>query len=437
MNKNNTSQTLTSVCAEKQEHLSAKRLASLAPTITGLLLDRPTANFIDLMNWSEFQFKSYLSPNNRLNKFVHNRIIVDGQFMQYAEEHSISIECLYKDSIISWKIDKDNDKFFVQGVCKIKSKDCEFLQFALYHKGCQLEDEISFFIICDESNYESYLKMRNAFDFWLSERDRGNLQVRVVEAESIPYTKEDNTWEDLFLPDAMKSEIKTRVENFLMSRQFYLDHKIAWKMGLLLFGPPGNGKTSLIKTIFSQYPFKPVTVVAGANEEMLRDAFGYAESQCPALLYFEDLDSMLNITVSASAFLNLLDGVSTKHGLLVMATANEVRRLQNNIIDRPSRFDSKILIPLPTADMAKKYLKKWYGNMITDKKLDEIAHLTEKYGMSYAYLKELYITSMFEVISHNKKIPTNKDIDTAMKRIIREKSALSSSKISMDRYIDE
>jgi len=414
-----------------------ERLIQFEPKPMQFVSPRPTANFIDLMNWVDAEFSAKLSNSlggSYRNKFVHNRIIIDGQFMQFCEEQDITIECLYKDSVISWKTDKWCEKFFAQGVFKIKSKNAEFLHAALFHKGNQNEDEISFFIICNDDNFEPYIKLRNSFDLWVSERDRGNLHVRVIEAEDIPYTQ-DNTWDELFLPQEMKTELKALVENFLSSRDFYLKNRIPWKRGVLLFGPPGNGKSSIIKTIMSQYPFKPVTIVAGANDEMMRDALAYAEEKCPSLLYFEDLDSMLDRTIDSSSFLNAMDGVSTKNGLLVIATANEIKRLRANVTDRPSRFDRKLFIPPPDIEMAYKYLKRWFSTLITDAKCQELAKLVEKYGFSYAYLKEVYITSMFEALSHNRKVPTAKDIDNAVKRLIKDKNILGGTKINMDKYI--
>src|SRR6185369_5519503 len=356
---------LTPEVLEEQEHLSPERLASLEPTnrIVPASNTRPSANFIDLMNWTVQQFGPALKDRVGLEKFVHNRIIIDGQFMQFAETNGVTVECLYKDSSISWTTEHDFEKFFAQGVFVIKAKGLEFIHAALFHKGNQQEDEISFFVIVSKKNYGAYIKLRNEFDDWVQARDRSNLQIRVIEGDDIPYTK-DHSWEDLFLPESIKNEVRGLVENFLASKDFYLENKIPWKRGILLYGKPGNGKTSIIRTIIAQYNFKPVTIVAGANDEAVREAFSYAEEQSPSLLYFEDLDSLLEKSVDISSFLNLMDGISAKNGLLVIATANEVKKLKTNITDRPSRFDRKFEIHLPNAEMAYIYLKRWFGNLI-------------------------------------------------------------------------
>jgi AAA+ superfamily predicted ATPase len=418
---------------ETQENLSLARLTGLEHDPHSLTENRPPANFIDLMDWTLRQYKNALNDHHDLNKFVHNRIIIDGQFLQFCEERKIAIKCLYKDSLISWKTEHDFEKFFAQGVFLIKARGVEFLHAALFHKGNQNEDEISFFIICSSKNYEGYVKLRNDFDKWVVERDRSNLHIRVVEGEDLPYTK-DHTWADLFLPEEIKTELKNLVENFLASQDFYLENKIPWKRGILLYGKPGNGKTSIIRTIMSAYNFKPVTIVAGANDEAVREAFAYAEEQSPSLLYFEDLDSLLEKSVDPSSFLNLMDGISAKNGLLVIATANEVKKLKSNITDRPSRFDRKFEIPLPNAEMAHIYLKRWFGNLISLKKGKELAKYAAKYEFSYAYLKELYISSMFEALANDRKAPTEKDIQNALNRLVKDKNLLNTGAMNMDKY---
>lgn len=426
---------LTPTDSEKQEHLSKEFLEKMLVTknIPLAMIDRPTSNFLDLMNWVNGNFSFSLKDQTNINKFVHNRIIIDGQFLHFCQENNVTVECLYKDSFISWKTDHDFEKFFVQGVFLIKTKGLEFIHAALFHKGNQYEDEISFFILVSDGNYENYLKLRNQFDAWVQQRDRSNLHIRVIDGEDLPYTK-DHTWEDLFLPENIKIEVKKLVENFLSSKDFYLQNKIPWKRGLLLYGKPGNGKTSIIRTIMSAYNFKPVTIVPGANDDGVREAFSYAEEQSPSLLYFEDLDSLFEKGVDISSFLNLMDGISTKNGLLVIATANDIKKLKANITDRPSRFDRKFEIPLPNQEMAYIYIKKWFGSLLTIKKCRELARYAEKYEFSYAYLKELYISAMFEALSHNRKSPTEKDVQNALNCLVKDKNILNNKKINTDRY---
>jgi len=437
MKNNNNLVYVSSEELERQEHLTEKYLADLSSTGRfSSRAPRPTANFIDLMNWVLEGSLSLLSDRNNINKFVQNRIIIDGQFLQFCKEQNLTVECVYKDSIISWKTEHDFEKFFIQGVFLIKGKGLEFIHAALFHKGNQNEDEISFFVLVSESNYEAYVSMRNRFDSWVQDRDRSNLHIRVIGDDDIPYDR-SSTWDDLFLPDSIKNSLRGLVESFLSSREFYIQNKIPWKRGILLYGKPGNGKTSIIKTIISVYNFKPVTIVSDATTSMVRDAFDYAERQSPSLLYFEDLDSLLE-NIDTSSFLNLMDGISATNGLLVIATANDITKLKKNITDRPSRFDRKFEIPLPTQEMAYIYIKRWFGNMINMAKAKDLARYAVQNNFSYAYLKELYISAMFEALSHNRKSPIASDINAALKSLIKDKNILNGSNvIKTEKYFNK
>lgn len=425
---------LNSEKIEEQESLSPQILSSLFKTKDDLP-DRPLYGFHNLMKWVENYFGNQLQNSDRLNRFVHNRIMIDGQFLLFCKEQKVSVKQLYNDSIISWQTNHNYEKFFYQGVFLISGPGFEFLHAALYHKGNQNEDEVGFFIIVSNNNYTSYINFRNAFDAWIKERERSNLHIRVMDGEDIPYTK-DVTWDDVFMDEKLKVEIRSMVENFLQSKDFYLEHKMPWKRGALLFGPPGCGKTSIIKTLISMYNFKPVTIAPNGGDDALKEAFIYAEEQSPSLLYLEDIDSLLESgRIDISGLLNSLDGIASKNGLLVIATANDIRKLKSNLTDRPSRFDRKFAIPLPNQNMCYSYLKRYFGKVIKDEKIKELAKYAVEHKFSYAYLKDLYISTMFEALSNDRKKPIIKDINTALDKLINDKKAFNTGhSINLEKY---
>jgi hypothetical protein len=419
-----------------QESLSLDRMKNLGlPCKNDTIENRPQESFINLVNWIEANFSKHLTYNQvLLNRLIHNRIIIDGEFLQFCDENNITVKCVYNDTIVSWNSDFGNEKFFMQGIFLIKKGDVEFLHCALLHKGNQNEDEISFLILVSSKNLEAYLSIRNDFDDWANKRDRSNLYIRVIGGDDIPYEK-DTKWEDVFLPEDLKKNVRHTVEGFLKSKDIYLDKNIPWKKGILLYGAAGNGKTTCIKSIISNYDFKPITIFNGANDEILVEAFAYAEQQSPALLYFEDLDSLLQ-NINISLFLNLLDGVSTRNGLLVIATANSLDNLKSNIKDRPSRFDRKFEIPLPNQDMTMKYIKRWFGSLVKDNEAKELIKYTIKYHFSYAYLKELYISSIYNALADDRKDPTFLDVKLALEQLMSDKFKRSKS-VGIDKYLTQ
>lgn len=422
---------------EKQEHLSLERIKKLSSkyySLDSTESKRPINSYINLLEWVEQNFSKYLSDTNNINRLVNNKIILDGNFIQFCEEKKVTIDVLHKDSIVSWKSVYNYESFFVQGVFLIKYKNLEFLQASLFHKGNMWEDEVSFSVIVSEKNYEAYINFRNEFDKWLSLRGRNNSYIKICGAEDVIYHR-DSSWDDLFLPDSIKSDIKNNVETFLSSKDFYTEHKIPWKKGILLYGEPGCGKSTLIKVLMSNYDFKPVTIVPTTDNNIIIEAFNYAEDNSPALLFFEDLDSLLDGKVDLSLFLNLMDGITAKNGLLVIATANNITNLKNSVINRPSRFDRKYAIPLPNEQDTIKYLKYWFGKDISAPKLKAVSKECVKNKLSYAYIKEIYMTTIFQVLSKNKKISTDKDLDHGLNIVLKDKKNTALSSIDIAGYI--
>ena len=112
------------------------------------------------------------------------------------------------------------------------------------------------------------------------------------------------------------------------------------------------GKTSCLRVIMAQYPqLKPVTIQPGHPnpDELLEEAFEYAEQHSPSLLFFEDFQEMIK-TVDVRHFLQLLDGLQKRDGILTIVTGNDFSSLEENIKSRPRRFDSFFEFPLPNLD---------------------------------------------------------------------------------------
>lgn len=409
---------------DAQENLNDNRFKLLKPLLNwnDFYETRPKQSLIDLMHWAKNTFGGQLSSKEDLNCYIHNKIVIDGSFLQFAEENNINIQCLYKDSVASWNTDHNNEHFMVQGVFKITVDDFEFLHCALFLIGNQMESEVSFMCIVSDKYFRQYIEFRNKFDKWLIDRDRNHMEIHVVGGNGIPY-KRDSSWDDLFLPDVLKADIKNSVEGFLNAKKIYETAKVPWKRGMLLYGEPGLGKSSCLRTIISNGPWKAVTVQCGSNttDDSVTEAFEYAQLQEPGLLYIEDLDSLLNTTVSLSHFLNLLDGVSSKNGILVICTANDLNKLQDSIVDRPSRFDRKWEFPLPDEDMTLKYLKKWFGTVLKPFEYKKIVKQTVESKFSYAYLKELYLSSVFNALADDRELPNIKDINLATIQMLRDK----------------
>jgi ATP-dependent 26S proteasome regulatory subunit len=84
-------------------------------------------------------------------------------------------------------------------------------------------------------------------------------------------------------------------------------------------------------------------------------------------------------------------------GVVVLATTNHPEKLDTAILDRPSRFDRKYFFDLPSADDRQQYIERWNGQLEVELRVSEVAAVKlvqQTEGFSFAYMKELYLSSM-------------------------------------------
>jgi hypothetical protein len=214
------------------------------------------------------------------------------------------------------------------------------------------------------------------------------------------------TFEKLVLAGSLKEEIRDDLTRFFAMREAYERHGVPWKRGLLFVGPPGNGKTHAVKALVNAIGkpclyVKSVQAEDAMDHDCIRRVFTRARKTAPCILVLEDLDALINAG-NRAFFLNELDGFAANTGILTLATTNHPERLDPAIVDRPSRFDRKYPFNLPGPDERLAYMRLWASSLSdslrpTDPGLLEIAEKTA--GFSFAYLKELFLSSMMRWIA--------------------------------------
>jgi hypothetical protein len=204
--------------------------------------------------------------------------------------------------------------------------------------------------------------------------------------------------DNLILPPGLKDSIRDDAKTFFASRDRYRQFNVPWKRGLILIGPPGNGKTHMIQALINDLKvpclyLKSLKSQFHNEDRSIRTVFEKARESAPCVLVMEDLDALID-DGNRSFFLNELDGFRKNEGVLAIATTNHPDRLDPAIVDRPSRFDRKYHFDLPATPERAAYLAWWNARLeaplrLTDAGISQIANATD--GFSFAYLKELAI----------------------------------------------
>lgn len=198
--------------------------------------------------------------------------------------------------------------------------------------------------------------------------------------------------EDVLLANSIKRDIFRSIDEFFKEDgHFFKDYGLPYKRGILLYGAPGNGKTTLVKSITgsTKAPVVYWQITEFTGSHSIQEVFGIVTRLAPAILVIEDIDSMPEYT--RSVFLNTLDGAQSREGLFIIGTTNYPEKIDPALINRAGRFDRAYEIPSPTEKVRQSYLTKLdIKGIFSDVQVKEMANLSK--GLSMSQLNELYMS---------------------------------------------
>ncbi|CAG9829311.1 unnamed protein product [Diabrotica balteata] len=208
-------------------------------------------------------------------------------------------------------------------------------------------------------------------------------------------------WEDIVGQDNAKQALQEMVILPSLRPELFTGLRTPAR-GLLLFGPPGNGKTLLARavatecqaTFFSISAASLTSKYVGDGEKMVRALFAIARELQPSIIFIDEVDSLLsersNNEHEASRrlkteFLVEFDGLPSNpesEKVLVMAATNRPQELDEAAL---RRFPKRVYVSLPNLETRAKLLKKLLakqGCTLTQQELKRLATLTEGYSGS-------------------------------------------------------
>ena len=222
------------------------------------------------------------------------------------------------------------------------------------------------------------------------------------------------------------------IMKFWESKEEYKKRGKLHRRNILLHSEPGMGKTSLINLIVNDLITNRNGFVISISSPVDIQNFNEAMTiirnvmpEKPIIIIIEDVDNFISSNgkdTVETELLNILDGLGTFENMLTIATTNYPEQLTERYINRPSRFNRVIEIPLPDAELRREFLIKTNIKEDIDRiDLDEWVRKTEGYTIDF--LKELS-DSVF--ISGNTEEETFKLLDEMRsKRVVKNQSKLS------------
>jgi len=242
-------------------------------------------------------------------------------------------------------------------------------------------------------------------------------------------------WEDIGGLEEVKQQLREAVEWPLEYPDSFKRLGISPPKGILLYGPPGCGKTLLAKAVANESGANFISVKGpellsmwvGESEKHVRDVFRRAKQVAPSIIFFDEVDSLVprrgygadtHVTERVvSQLLAEISGLEDLHDVIVIAATNRPDMIDPALL-RPGRFDRQILTPTPDEKARYEILKVHAKDMpLTGVDLRKLAKETEGYNGAdiEALCREAAMNAMR--INIDSKEITKKDFDAAMSEV--------------------
>jgi transitional endoplasmic reticulum ATPase len=191
-------------------------------------------------------------------------------------------------------------------------------------------------------------------------------------------------WSDVGGLEEVKQELTEAVEWPIKFPQSFAKMGIKPPKGVLIFGPPGCGKTLIAKAIANESEANFISIKGpeilskwvGESEKGIREIFKKAKQSAPTIIFFDEVDAITSIRgaeVGArvgervlNQLLTEMDGVEELHNVMIIAATNRPDLIDTALL-RPGRFDKVLLVPAPDEDARLEIFKVHTREMPLDK----------------------------------------------------------------------
>jgi chaperone BCS1 len=244
-------------------------------------------------------------------------------------------------------------------------------------------------------------RSRKLFDDFvkeLSSKEKDNTILKVYRYDnSWDYVRDQKkrSLESIFVEKEKLNSLIQALDRFRDNEDWYVSHGIPYQFGVLLYGPPGSGKTSIIKAIASYLEYN-IHYLSSGDLTSIESAVSSLPDN--SVLVIEDIDtnvltkrrekedpscikpknsSLISgvMGVCLSEILNAIDGLFSAHGRLMIATTNHIENLDEALI-RPGRIDLKIEIGYVNQEILVQFMRSFFPEYRVQKVLDIRPRLT-------------------------------------------------------------
>jgi len=254
-----------------------------------------------------------------------------------------------------------------------------------------------------------------------------------------PDEKPDVTYSDIGGLDIQKQEIREAVELPLSHFDLYKQIGIDPPRGVLLYGPPGCGKTMLAKAVAHHTTAAFIRVVGsefvqkylGEGPRMVRDVFRLARENSPAIIFIDEIDAIATKRFDAQTgadrevqrilleLLNQMDGFDQTTNVKVIMATNRADTLDPALL-RPGRLDRKIEFPLPDRRQKRLVFSTVTSKMNLSDDVDLEDYIARPDRISGADINAICQEAGMHAVRQNRYIVLHKDFEKAYKNNVKK-----------------
>lgn len=362
---------------KKQELLSRadKEITNFVLSIIKTKFSTRFVEFIDTSNMSWYYLEECLHKiDKRSIQKPEDRTVADNGFylVRFKDKKSYALYIKYKDSLY---LDSD-------------------------YKFSQLQKTKLYIIGPNRKKYKN--KLIEYINNKTSNRNGRHGQLHIQRLNNYPNIMKTRSMNSIYTKKENKESIINSLQKFISNKEIYDRIGIVHKLGIMLYGKPGTGKTSMIRAICSEIcrinknPVRITNInMSDITDSRIDLLSSYQEELCNVYI-IEDIDCItvnreenndIEYKKALYKLLEFLDGISSAGEMICIATTNHINKL-DSALTREGRFDIKIEMGDIDESQAVKMCSSF---KLTEEEIKEILHDVEfPVNPSYLQNKILY-----------------------------------------------
>jgi predicted AAA+ superfamily ATPase len=163
-------------------------------------------------------------------------------------------------------------------------------------------------------------------------------------------------------------ELDESIDQFVTNKELYEDSHSAYKLGILLFGPPGSGKTSYMREFIRRKKDAIVIFMDGVPSRKFLEKLQSSTKDRLKIVVFEEAVSLLEDSNDIREMLDFLDGSRSLTNTIYFLSTNYPESIPENVV-RNGRIDVFVRVEFPNLEARKKLIKLYLKREATEEEL--------------------------------------------------------------------